>query len=136
MRVNMLSNLLAIVPGNGGSWAGQVQSPDNYYFDNLGEAAVYALIGFIVVFAGIVIIIAIIWLIGLLMKKTNNLEFLTKKRSKKVKEVKETTVQPFEQTSSDEIPNEVKAAIVAAIMAYYQEKEEKCHFTVKRIKRI
>lgn len=134
----MLSNLLAILPGDGTSHAGQVQSPNNYYFDNFGEAALYALIGFVVVFVGIIIIIGIIWLVGLIMRKTNNLEFLTKKREKKAKGNKKgeakNTAQPV--TANDEIPDEVKAAIIAAIMAYYQEKEEKCQFTVKRIKRL
>lgn len=135
----MLSNLLAILPGNGGTVAGQVQSPDNYYFDNYGEAALYALIGLVVVFVGIVVIIGVIWLVGFIMKKTNNLEFLTKKRTKKadtVKEVQTTKEDKTASVQSDEIPDEVKAAIIAAIMAYYQEKEDKCQFTVKRIKRI
>ena len=123
----MLNNLLAIVQGNGSSWAGQQQSTKNYYFDNFGEAALYALIGLIV-----------IWLVGLIMRKTNNLEFLTKKREKKVKVKKETAETSTETAPSqqDEIPAEVKAAIVAAIMAYYQQSEEKCEFTVKRIKRL
>ena len=43
----MLNFLLDIVP-----------KPDgNYYFDNFGEALVYALIGFLVVFCGIILII-------------------------------------------------------------------------------
>lgn len=131
----MIQNILATNPGDGSSWAGQVQSSSNYYFDNFGEPLIYALIGFLVVFVGIVIIIGVIWLVGLLMRKTDNLAFLTKKKQKNV------AVSPKEQEKttdsvSDEIPDEVKAAIIAAIMAYYQEKEEKCQFTVKRIKRI
>lgn len=132
----MLSNLLAILPGDGSSWAGQQKSPENFYFDNFGEAALYALIGFVVVFVGIVIIIGIIWLVGLIMRKTNNLEFLTKKREKKVKADNTAGTADTTDAESDEVPAEVKAAIVAAIMAYYQEKEEKCQFTVKRIKRL
>lgn len=132
----MLSNLLAILPGDGSSWAGQQKSPENFYFDNFGEAALYALIGFVVVFVGIVIIIGIIWLVGLIMRKTNNLEFLTKKREKKVKNDNTAGTANSTNAESDEVSAEVKAAIVAAIMAYYQEKEEKCQFTVKRIKRL
>ena len=132
----MLSNLLAILPGDGSSWAGQQKSPENFYFDNFGEAALYALIGFVVVFVGIIIIIGIIWLVGLIMRKTNNLEFLTKKREKKVSSEKPEGAAAAVASDGDEIPAEVKAAIVAAIMAYYQEKEEKCQFTVKRIKRL
>lgn len=132
----MLNNLMAIVQGDGSNWAGQQKSPNNFYFDNFGEAALYALIGFIVVFVGILIIIGIIWLVGLIMRKTNNLEFLTKKREKKPEKQKAHSVTEAVAPSDEDIPDEVKAAIVAAIMAYYQESEEKCEFTVKRIKRI
>lgn len=132
----MLNNLMAIIQGDGSNWAGQQKSPKNFYFDNFGEAALYALIGFIVVFVGIIIIIGIIWLVGLIMRKTDNLAFLTKKREKKVKTVQKEEVPSVAATSDDDIPDEVKAAIVAALMAYYQESEEKCEFTVKRIKRI
>ena len=132
----MINNLAAIIPGDGSNWAGQTKSPNNFYFDNFGEAALYALIGFVVVFVGIVIIIGIIWLVGLIMRKTNNLEFLTKKHEKKPKAEKGQSAEPVASEANDDIPDEVKAAIVAAIMAYYQEKEEKCQFTVKRIKRI
>ena len=131
----MLSNLLAILQGDGSYWAGQQQSPNNYYFDNFGEAAIYALIGLAVVFVGIVIIIGIIWLVGLLMRKTNNLEFLTKKREKKGKKPAE-QAQDNQLEDSDDIPDEVKVVIMAAIMAYYEQREEKCQFTVKRIKRL
>ena len=135
----MLNNLLAIVKGDGSSWAGQTRLPENYYFDNLGEAALYALIGLLVVFVGIIIIICIIWLVGLIIRKTNNLEFLTKKHEKKSKTKKsESVAEETAQVAAgdDDIPDEVKAAIVAAIMAFYQDKEEKCQFTVKRIKRL
>lgn len=136
----MLSNLLAPIVGDGSSWSGQIKSPNNYYI-GLGDAALYALIGFIVVFVGIVIIIGIIWLVGLIMRKTNNLEFLTKKREKKPKDkggkaTSEVSAKSADASSDDEIPAEVRAAIVAAIMAYYCESEDKCEFTVKRIKRL
>lgn len=132
----MLNNLLAIVAGDGSSWAGQTQSPNNYYFDNFGEPFLYALIGFLVVFAGILLIIFTIWLVGLIMKKTNNLEFLSKDKKKKVKETKTDPPAVTTVENDGDIPDEVKAAIIAAIMAYYEEKQEKCEFTVKRIKRI
>lgn len=124
----MLNNLLDIVAREDG----------NYYFDGaargLGEALIYALIGFLIVFMGIVIIIAIIWLVGFLMRKTNNFAFLTRKGGKK----KEPPVQPVADAAAEDedIPDEVKAAIVAAIMAYYTEQAPKCEFKVKRIKRI
>lgn len=125
----MLNNLLDIIPGTG-------DKAGNYYFDNYGEPFLYALIGFVVVFIGIAILIAIIWLVGLLMRKTNNLELLTNIGKKKVKESENIESQKEEIQTSDEIPEEVKAAIVAAIMAYYQKEDSKCEFTVKRIKKI
>jgi Na+-transporting methylmalonyl-CoA/oxaloacetate decarboxylase gamma subunit len=137
----MLSNLLNPVAGSGGYYAGQEPSTSNYYFrpEDFGEAAIYALIGFLVVIVGIVIIIAIIWLVGLLMRKTDNLAFLTKKKNKSqanVVEVKQNNTSTENNVADDEVPPEVKAAIVAAIMAYYENSQEKCEFTVKRIKRI
>lgn len=124
----MLTNLLAIIANEDG----------NFYFDGavrgLGEALIYALIGFLIVFLGIVIIIAIIWLIGLLMRKTNNFAFLFRKRDKK----KEASIPATEVAveSEEEIPDDVKAAIVAALMAYYVQEQPKCEFKVKRIKKI
>ena len=106
----------------------------SYYFSDFPEALVYALLGFVIVFAGIVIIIAVIWLIGLLMRKTNNLAFLQnigKKKKDKEKPVEQTQV-----VEEEGIPDEVKAAIVAAIMAYYETEQPQCEFKVKRIKRI
>lgn len=122
----MLNALLDIVQRENGS----------YYFSDFPEALVYALIGFAIVFVGIAIIIAVIWLIGLLMRKTNDLAFLTN-IGKKKKAKAEPVVEPQVITASeDEIPDEVKAAIVAAIMAYYESAQPKCEFKVKRIKRI
>ena len=106
----------------------------SYYFSDFSEALVYALIGFVIVFMGIVIIIAVIWLIGLLMRKTNNLAFLTEIGKKK--KAQPESVQPQIAAPDDEISDEVKAAIVAALMAYYESEQPKCEFKVKRIKRI
>lgn len=137
----MFFNLLAMVNGDGSYWAGQERSPDKLYFDNWGEPLIYALIGFVLVFVGIAIIIFVIWLLGLIMRKTNNLEFLTKKKKAKGERLAE-NIKPEQSTQesltaqSDEVPDEVKAAIVAAIMAYYENTQEKCEFTVKRIKRL
>lgn len=114
-----------------------VQRPNgSYYFSDFPEALVYALIGFAIVFVGIIIIITVIWLIGLLMRKTNNLAFLTN-RGKKKNAQPEPAVQPQAVTTCDEdVPDEVKVAIMAAIMAYYESEQPKCEFKVKRIKRI
>ena len=102
---------------------------------NIGEASIYALIGFLIVFAGIVIIIVIIWLIGLLMRKTNNLAFLTnlgKKKKKPKAPEQPNSVAP----NGEDIPDDIKAAIVAALMAYYSEESPESEFIVKRIRKI
>ena len=114
----MLNSLLAIIPNADG----------NFYFDSFGEALVYALIGFMVVFLGIVLIIFIIWLIGLILRKTNNFEFISIIRRK--------SYQKRKEKRERQAPDEVKAAIVAAIMAYYSEEKPKCEFRVKRIKKL
>ena len=123
----MLNNLLALIEMEGRRLS-------------FGESMIYALIGFAIVFAGILIIIFIIWLIGLLMKKTNNLAFLSnigkKKSEKKVKATEKSEVAEVSEPASDEIPDEIKAAIIAAIACYYTAESPKCEFKVKRIKRI
>ncbi len=111
-------------------------SDGRYFFENKwGESCIYALIGFIIVFIGIALIILIIWLIGLLMRKTNNLAFLTNigKKKRKKEAVQEVTEGAAEE---EEISPEVRAAIVAAIAAYYFADKPKCEFRVKRIKKI
>lgn len=100
---------------------------------SFGEACVYALIGFALIFIGILIIIFIIKLIGIIMQKTDNLAFLTKKKNKK-KSAEQSPAQT--NTDGDEVPDEIKAAIIAAIMAYYTAEKPKCDFKVKRIRRI
>ena len=125
----MLDCLLNIVPGTG-------DKAGNYYFNNFGEPFVYALIGFVIVFLGIIIIIAVIWLLGLLMRKTDNFAFLTHRKNRKTEQEKE-NITPAETTEGDnDVPDEVKASIIAAIMAYYETSKPQCEFKVKRIKRL
>lgn len=116
----MLNNLLEIVlnPETG-----------KYYFSDFSEALVYALIGIGIVFLGIAIVVFVLWIVGIIMKKTKGIELFKKKN--KVQEV-----QPVAESSDGEIPDEVKVAIMAAIMAYYSQENPKCEFKVKRIKRI
>ncbi len=120
-----MNNLLDILPGSG-------DKAGNFYFDNLGEPVIYAIIGFVVVFVGIIILIGIIWFIGFLLRKTDNFAFLKKKKAPAVVEETKT------ETPADEdgITDAEKAAIVAALMAYYENEEGKCQFTVRRIKKL
>ena len=117
----MLGNLLSLINQEGSL--------------ELGEACIYALIGYAIVFLGIVLIIVIIWLIGLIMRKTNNLAFLSKIKFKRKKNVEE-VAEAVQATDGDDIPEEVKVAIITAVMAYCGQENPKCEFKVKRIKRI
>ena len=94
------------------------------------EAALYAVIGFIVVFIGIALLIAVVWLVG---------KIIGRSQSDAVKSVQEVSVPIAKNTAtqdSDEIDEETIAVITAAIMAYYEQQGNKCEFIVKRIKRI
>ena len=115
----MLSNLLT-------EFATKSRTP------SLSEAALYALLGFLTVFLGIVLLIFIVWLVGKFMSKVN----LAQKQANAPKSMKEETIQSTAVANADEISEETVAVITAAIMAYYQEQPKKCEFTVKRIKKV
>ncbi len=134
----MLNDILGFVAGEDGAGWAIKQSSENWYFDNWGEPFLYALIGFLVVFVGIVILIFIVWLVGLLMRKTDNLAFLTNRGSRKKKEEPAAVEQvaPTAEIEGDEISDETKAAIMAALMAYYEEEGSECEFVVKKIKKL
>ena len=54
----------------------------------IGEAAIDALLGFIVVFIGIAFLVFVVWLVGYIMRKTSGKQPI-KKKEKVEKEVKE-----------------------------------------------
>ena len=98
----------------------------------IGEAALYALVGFSVVFLGISFLIFVLWAVGRVMT------FLEKKKAepKEAAKVETTAEQASASENGEEISEETIAVITAAIMAYYVKENRKCEFTVKRIKRI
>lgn len=100
----------------------------------LGEAAIDALLGFVVVFIGIAFLIAIVWLVGFIMRKTTGKA--PAKKIEKSKEAKPEPAGPVKSAESEEPDEETIAVITAAIMAYYAQEKPRCEFTVKRIKRI
>ena len=106
---------------------------------DVGEAALYAAIGFSVVFLGILFLILVVWGMGKIIATVEG-KAVTKKEKKKAKEstiVEESlTTEKVESASTDEVDEETIAVITAAIMAYYQKNNPKCEFTVRRIKRI
>lgn len=93
-------------------------------YPGIGETALTALIGFMIVFVGIAILVGIVWLVGRIMQKANEKQKPVQKETKPV------------QKQSDGLDEETVAVIMASLMAYYAEQNRKCEFTVKRIKRI
>ena len=101
-------------------------------FSNAGEAALYAVLGFAVVFFGIAFLIFVVWLVGKIMAKTSGkIKAETQPKVKAPAQEK-----PQLKVEDNEVSEETVAVITAAIMAYYQQNSPKCEFTVKRIKRI
>ncbi len=103
--------------------------PEGGRYVNIGEAALYALIGLLVVFAGIAFLILIVWAVGKAMDKT-----AAKAKSKPAESAKPDTSVAV--TNDEEISEETIAVIMAALTAYYQTNNPKCEFTLKRIKRM
>ena len=97
---------------------------------SVGEAALYALLGFLTVFLGIALLIFIVWLVGKIITKVT----MKKKVPQETKKKEEQSSVAL--ASEDDISEETVAVITAAIMAYYQEQPKKCEFTVKRIKKV
>ena len=104
---------------------------DSFRQADFGQAALYAGLGFLIVFMGIAFLIFVIWAIGKLVPA---LEAKTKKVKVEAKPVQE-EIKP-QASVEDELSDEVIAVITAAIAAYYQKENKKCDFTVKRIKRL
>lgn len=98
------------------------------------EAVLYALMGYLVVFAGIAFLILVVWLVGKLMTKTGGVKLRKGKKT-----VVENTPSPVAEVlpeQSEEVDEETIAVIMAALTAYYEKKDPKCEFTIKRIKKV
>ena len=105
--------------------------PEGYQEVGIDIAALYALIGYAVVFAGIAFLIFVVWLVGKIVSKPKTVP------QKTVADDKPALTSPAQETSSDdEVDEETVAVIMAALMAYYETNYPKCEFTVKRIKRV
>ena len=89
------------------------------------------ILGVFVVFLSMAILVLSVSAMGMAMKNFDNLK---KEKSKPTKTVEVTKIS--EESSSEEIPEHVKVAIVAAIAAYYADSGVKNEFKVKKIKRI
>lgn len=104
----------------------------------IGEASLYALLGFAVVFVGILFLIFIVWATGKIISGFEGKVQKNKEKAKQKAKAEENSVE--ENTAilsqTNEIDEETVAIITAAIMAYYQKNNPKCEFTVRRIKKI
>ena len=118
----MLSNLLAV--------SEELKAQGYPKYIEIPEAAFYALIGFMIVFIGIAFLISIVWAVGKILQMKNGTV-----TPKTVEPVKSTPIIT-NNANSEEISEETVAVITAAIMAYYEQTNPKCEFTVRRIKRI
>ena len=95
---------------------------------DLGEGAFYAVFGFLFVFVGIALLIAIFAALGFLMKRSNG--------RKRKDEVRQSAVATEPMNAEEGIPPETVAVIAAALAAYYEAAPQKCDFVVRRIKRL
>lgn len=93
----------------------------------IAESLVYALLGFVVTFIGIIVLIFILWAIGKAMAAFREKKAARKQNEQDISEA---------VSAADEIPAEIKAAVVAAIAAYYAGEQSSCEFKVKRIKKL
>lgn len=103
---------------------------------SLPEATLYAFLGFLVVFVGIAFLILIVWLVGKFFSKVNLAQISNKKKKTENTEKKDIITGPTENSATEDISEETVAVITAALMAYYEQVNPKCEFTVRRIKRI
>ena len=89
------------------------------------------LLGILVVFLGMTVLVLAVSGMGVAMKKFDKIKA---EKSKPTKTVEIAKIS--EQTESEEIPEHVRVAIIAAIAAYYADSGVKNEFKVKKIKRI
>ena len=117
----MLTNLLDKLP-QGGRYVG------------FGEVSLYALIGAMVVFAGITFLIFIVWLVGKMLE--GGAKNTKAKQEPAAIENMKNSVTPNSSSAAEDIDEETVAVIMAALTAYYEKNNPKCEFTLKKIKRI
>lgn len=95
------------------------------------DALIYALVGFVVTFLGIVIIIGVIWLAGFIIRKA------TAKRKAAASMEEQYAASAEGVSDTDGIGEAERVAIIAAIAAYYESEETAVsEFKVRRIKRL
>ncbi len=92
------------------------------------EGLIGFLLGMLIVFLGIGILVFVVWFVGKAIKANPS----------EKKTVEELPIEPKVEEVvpvSDDIPDHIKVAIMAAVMAYFEQQNEKCEFTVRKIVR-
>lgn len=107
---------------------------------SIGEAALYALLGYLVVFAGIAIIMGIVYLVGFILRKVTAAAD-TRKAKKAEEEAKkaEADAAAAADGESGDITELERAAVIAAVYAVLSGESgsaPKAEFVVRRIKRL
>ena len=90
------------------------------------------LLGVLVIFLGMLILVLFVSLMGKAFTKKS--ESNEESKAEEIPQVVETA--PVEVSGDDEIPEEVRVAIIAAIACYYEGTQAKNEFTVKKIKKL
>jgi Na+-transporting methylmalonyl-CoA/oxaloacetate decarboxylase gamma subunit len=102
-------------------------------FDNFGENALWGgftfILGIAVIFLGMTILVLSVSALGKIISSST--EKPKKKTEVKIEEKVEQNEEP-----TDDIPEHVRVAIIAAISAYYLDSGSKNEFKVKKIKKI
>lgn len=97
----------------------------NLLMSDLMTGVVTFFLGLAVVFFGIAILVLVIWVIGKI------LSIRKKGETKNRQQPAEPAAAPPQ--SEEGVSAQTVAIITAAICAYYEAKQEKCEFTVKKI---
>ena len=100
--------------------------------DRLADGGLTFLMGMLVVFAGMIIIVLSIVIVGKVIEKFNLDGAEKTTPTETVTEVVEEVV-----VEEEGIPTEIKVAIIAAVTSYYfTEQKSNCDFIVKKIRRL
>ena len=102
---------------------------DAWFKMNVGEGAFYAVFGLVFVIVGIALLVLVLMLIGRTMNG-----WTARREEKKAPSAAPPSFELM--PTSDEVPPEVVAVIMAALMSYYQTENTACDFVVRRIKRV
>ena len=111
----------------------QVAASENFG-DRAASGGFTFLLGMLVVFGGMIILVLCVAAFGKAAEGIANK--LEKNASKEKQTPEENVPQVTALSSSDEIPEDIKVAIVAAIAAYYETSGSKNEFTVRKIKKL